>query len=64
MLKNKKIVTLIEVFLVLYIIAGGIFIFKILNNRIAYLSRNNIIGESYMDHTPDNVKESFIVRNN
>ena len=63
MLNNKKYITLIQVFLVLYIIAGGIFIFKIINDRIAYLSRNNTIDEAYIDLPSDNIKESFILKN-
>jgi len=63
MLNNKKYITLIEVFLVLYILVGGFFIFKILNDRIKYLSRNNAIDETYIVLPPDNIKESFIQKN-
>jgi len=63
MLNNKKYITLIEVFLVLYVIAGGFFIFKIINDRIKYLSRNNPIDAAYIDVPIDDIKESFILKN-
>ena len=63
MLNNKKYITCIEIFLVLYILVGGFFIFKILNDRISYLNRNITREGTYTDLTSDNIKESFIVRN-
>ena len=61
MLNNKKYITCIEIFLVIYILVGGFFIFKILNDRIKYLNRNITIEGAYV--TSGNIKESFIVRN-
>jgi len=62
-MNNKKYITLIEVLLIIYIIVGGIFIFKILNNRITYLSRNNTTEEAYIDFSSRNIKESIILGN-
>jgi len=67
MLNNKKYITCIEIILVIYIIVGGFFIFKILNDRITYLNRNitrkgSYIEGVYINSTPDNKKESFILK--
>ncbi len=63
MLNNKKYTKWIEVFLVICILVGGIFSFKILNDRITSLSRNNTIYKAYIDLALGNIKESFILRN-
>ena len=63
MLNNKKYITCIEIFLVIYILVGGFFIFKIVNDRITYLNRNISREGAYIDFTSNNKKESFIVRN-
>jgi len=62
-LNNKKCIICIEAFLVLYMIVAGFFIFKIINDRIKYLSRNNTLNEVYIDIPSDSIKESYIFRN-
>jgi len=62
-LNNKKCIICIEVFLVLYMMVAGFFIFKIINDRITYLSRDKTINEVYIDIPSDSIKDSYIFRN-
>jgi len=61
-LNNKKCITCIEVFLVLYIIVAGFFIYKIINDRITYLSRVKTLEEIYIPS--ESISDSLILKNN